>query len=46
MMYTKVSDKRGYANSVDPSQTAPEQGLHNNCHSTKYFKEQLHTSKL
>ena len=26
--YSKVSDKMAYANSVDPEQTVPDQGLH------------------
>ena len=35
-----------YANSADPDQTAPQeqsdQVLYTVCHSTKYFKKQLH----
>ena len=37
-MYSKVSDKMAYANSVDPDQTAPYIVYH----STKFFKKQLH----
>ena len=28
ILYTKISDKMAYANSVDPNQTALDQGLH------------------
>ena len=41
---TKVSDKMTYVNSADPDQTAPK-GLirvYTVCHSTKYFKQQVH----
>ena len=41
---TKVSDKMTYANSADPDQTAPEGAVWSGsvCHSTKYFKKQVH----
>ena len=42
ILYTKVSDKISYANSVDPDQTAPEEAglirVYTVCHSAmKYF---------
>ena len=44
--FTKV-DKMAYTNSEDPDQTAPASGAvwsgsYTVCHSTKYFKKQLH----
>ena len=45
----KVSEKMTYANSADPHQTAPEGGLirvYIVCHSTKYFKKQLHKKQI
>ena len=44
MQTTKVSNKMAYANSTDPDQTVPEQGLH--CLPfTKLFKQQLYTKQ-
>ena len=43
ILYTKVSDKIAYANSVDPDQTALLRSslimIYTVCHSTKYFKK-------
>ena len=45
LSYTKLSDKMSYANIADSDQTASEGSLvrvYTVCHSTKYFKKQLH----
>ena len=41
--YTTVSDKMAYANSADPDKDQRGGGgVYTVCHSTKYFKKQLH----
>ena len=43
--YSKVVDRTAYANSADPDQTATRSSrikVYTVCHSTKYFKKQLH----
>ena len=46
-MFSNVSDKIAYANSVNPDQTGPSSLIreYTVCHSTKYSKKRVHKTK-